>query len=195
MFGKKRKNPYTIRPLSSTIYVHDVSVAKRSICKWLTILSASMIVWSRWAMIRTVTSDASSFRNVVWITVSVLWSTLRLVTQPTNASRNIPIEDVAKPTINDGSKIIEKIRILPSSRIKSLLPRNIALTRAIIWRWPTEILLPPVAILLSRVSRASSVLSCRENSPADRRASLRVASSCCSKGSRFFLRVPISDKR
>ena len=173
-------------------------MAKRSICKWLTILSASMIVWSRWAMVRTVTSDASSFRNVVWITVSVLWSCeeiLRLVTQPTNASCNIPIEDVAKPTINDRSKIIEKRKILPSSRIKSLLPRNIALTRAIIWRWPTEILLPPVAILLSRVSRASSVPSCRENSPEDRRASLRVASSCCSKGSRFLLRVPISDKR
>ena len=180
-----------------TIYIHYVSLAKSSNCNWITILSASMIVWSRWAMVRTVTSDASSFRNVVWITVSVLRSCqeiLRLVTQSVNARRNIPIEDVAKPKINYRSKIIEKRWIPPSSRIKSLLPANIALARAMIWRWPTEILLPPVAILLSRVSRASSVPSCKENSPADRRASLRVASSCCSKGSRFLLRVPTSGK-
>ena len=39
-----------------------------------TILSASMIVCRRCAIVRTVVSDPSSLRNVAWIIESVLWS-------------------------------------------------------------------------------------------------------------------------
>ena len=78
----------------------------------------------------------------------------------------------------------------PSSKMRSLLFRTIALAKAIIWRCPTERLFPPLAISLSRVRRASSPSAWREKSPDARNASFNVASSCCANGSKFRRRVP-----
>jgi hypothetical protein len=78
----------------------------------------------------------------------------------------------------------------PSSKMRSLLLRTIALAKAIIWRCPMERLFPPLAISLSRVRRASSSSLWREKSPDARKASFNVASSFCANGSKFRRRVP-----
>ena len=78
----------------------------------------------------------------------------------------------------------------PSSKMRSLLLRTIALANAIIWRCPTERLFPPLAIPLSRERRASSPSAWREKSPDARNASFNVASSFCENGSKFRRRVP-----
>ena len=78
----------------------------------------------------------------------------------------------------------------PSSKMRSLLLRTIALANAMIWRCPTERLFPPLAISLSRVRRASSPSVWREKSPDARNASFNVASSFCENGSKFRRRVP-----
>ena len=78
----------------------------------------------------------------------------------------------------------------PSSKMRNLLLHTIALAKAIIWRCPMERLFPPLAISLSRVSRASSPSAWREKSPDARNASFNVASSFCENGSKFRRRVP-----
>lgn len=82
-------------------------------------------------------------------------------------------------------------RIIPSSRIKSLLCRTIARANARICRWPTDKLPPPLAIRLSSVMRPSPASPCSENRPAARSASCSTASSCAPNGSRFSRRVPL----
>ena len=82
----------------------------------------------------------------------------------------------------------------PSSKMRSLLLRTIALAKAIIWRCPTERLFPPLAISLSRVRRASSPSAWREKSPDARNASFNVASSFCENGSKFRRRVPANTR-
>ena len=155
-----------------------------------------MIVWSRWATVNIVTSVPSSFLSVDWITASVLWSRdhnefLHFCFLPENT--DVPMADVA---MTNEKKVLNYLTDLdrtnrsPSSKMRSLLLRTIALAKAIIWRWPTERLFPPLAISLSRVRRASSPSAWREKSPDARNASLSVASSCCEKGSKFRRRVP-----
>ena len=95
---------------------------------------------------------------------------------------------------NEEVKIMEEIwrqrNSSPSSKMRSLLLRTIALAKAIIWRCPTERLFPPLAISLSRVRRASSPSDCKEKSPDARNASFNVASSFWENGSKFRRRVP-----
>ena len=72
-----------------------------------------------------------------------------------------------------------------------MLCRTSALARAMICRWPTERFVPPPAIAVSRVIWPVVMSFCRENSPADRRASFSTASSYWWKGSKFWRRVPL----
>ena len=88
-------------------------------------------------------------------------------------------------------QLLTAMLTIPSSRINNLLSLTIALARANIWRWPTDRLDPPLEIWLSKVSRFSSSSDCNEDSPDARRAAFSAASSICSNGSKFLLRVPL----
>ena len=156
-----------------------------------------MIVWSRWATVKIVTSVPSSFLSVDWMTESVLWSTKHdeffyfnfLRTRGlTNGGSSYDVKK--KKDFLNYRRDIETTNRSPSSKMSSLLLRTIALAKAIIWRWPTERLFPPLAISLSRVRRASSPSAWREKSPDARNASFNVASSFCPNGSKFRRRVP-----
>jgi hypothetical protein len=95
-----------------------------------------------------------------------------------------------KKKVFNYQRVLDKTNRAPSSKMRSLLLRTIALAKAIIWRCPTDRLFPPLAISLSRVRRASSPSAWSEKSPDARNASFNVASSFCENGSKFRRRVP-----
>ena len=158
-----------------------------------------MIVCNRWAMVMIVTSELIRWRKIACMMESVLQSKInKLAKHQRENNHQTPIAEVAwkevKTRVNSWQPV-QQYNSSPSSKIRSLLPRTIARAKVRSCRWPTDKLPPPLAMLLSNVGRASSSSSWSENSPAARNASFKVASSCCSNGSKLRRSVPIPNDK